>query len=77
MSHFAKIESGIVTQVIVAEQDFVDTQSGTWVQKATTRMAVNIAKAAHHYVKTMLVLVTRMTVPVMLFIRQNLMQVGH
>ena len=32
MSHFAKIESGVVTQVIVAEQDFVDTQVGTWVQ---------------------------------------------
>ena len=32
MSHFAKIENGIVTQVIVAEQDFVDTQEGTWVQ---------------------------------------------
>ena len=25
MSHFAKIEDGIVTQVIVAEQDFIDT----------------------------------------------------
>jgi hypothetical protein len=24
MSHFAKIENGIVTQVIVAEQDFID-----------------------------------------------------
>ena len=32
MSHFAKIENKIVTQIIVAEQDFVDTQSGTWVQ---------------------------------------------
>ena len=32
MSHFAKIENGLVTQVIVAEQDFVDTQEGTWVQ---------------------------------------------
>ena len=32
MSHFAKVESGVVTQVIVAEQDFVDTQEGTWVQ---------------------------------------------
>jgi len=32
MSHFAKVESGIVTQVIVAEKDFVDTQVGTWVQ---------------------------------------------
>jgi len=25
MSHFAKVENGIVTQVIVAEQDFIDT----------------------------------------------------
>ena len=32
MSHFAKVEDGIVTQVIVAEQDFVDTQDGEWVQ---------------------------------------------
>lgn len=32
MAHFAKIEDGIVTSVIVAEQDFIDTQSGTWVQ---------------------------------------------
>jgi len=32
MSHFAKIENNIVTKVIVAEQEFVDTQDGTWVQ---------------------------------------------
>tara|TARA_A100001015_G_C14990472_1_gene713671 strand:+ start:1046 stop:1405 length:360 start_codon:yes stop_codon:yes gene_type:complete len=32
MSHFAKIENNLVTQVIVAEQDFIDTQEGTWVQ---------------------------------------------
>ena len=32
MSHFAKIEEGIVTTVIVAEQEFIDTQDGTWVQ---------------------------------------------
>lgn len=32
MAHFAKVVSGFVTQVIVAEQDFVDTQEGTWVQ---------------------------------------------
>lgn len=32
MAHYAKIEDGLVTQVIVAEQDFVDTQEGTWVQ---------------------------------------------
>ena len=32
MSHFAKVVNGIVTSVIVAEQDFVDTQEGTWVQ---------------------------------------------
>jgi hypothetical protein len=32
MAHYAKIEDDIVTQVIVAEQDFVDTQEGTWIQ---------------------------------------------
>ena len=32
MSHFAKVENGIVTDVIVAEQDFIDTLDGTWVQ---------------------------------------------
>lgn len=32
MAHYAKIEDGIVTSVIVAEQDFIDTQAGTWVQ---------------------------------------------
>jgi hypothetical protein len=32
MSHFAKVEEGIVTSVIVAEQDFIDTQENTWVQ---------------------------------------------
>ena len=36
MSHFAKVVDGIVTQVIVAEQDFfdtfVDTSPGEWIQ---------------------------------------------
>ena len=32
MAHFAKVENNIVTNVIVAEQDFIDTQAGTWVQ---------------------------------------------
>mgnify|MGYP005996377103 FL=1 len=32
MAHFAKVESGIVTDVIVADQDFVLTIPGTWVQ---------------------------------------------
>jgi hypothetical protein len=32
MSHFAKVEDGLVTQVIVAEQDFIDTLDGTWIQ---------------------------------------------
>ena len=32
MSHYAKVEGGIVTNVIVAEQDYIDTQEGTWVQ---------------------------------------------
>lgn len=32
MSYFAKIEQGIVTEVISAEQDFIDTLKGQWVQ---------------------------------------------
>jgi hypothetical protein len=32
MSHFAKVEDGIVIEVATAEQDWVDTQDGTWVQ---------------------------------------------
>ena len=32
MSHFAKIENGSVTQVIVADQSVIDTLNGEWVQ---------------------------------------------
>jgi len=32
MSHFAKVVSGIVTKVIVAEQEWVDALEGQWVQ---------------------------------------------
>ena len=32
MAHYAKVEDEIVTNVIVAEQDFIDAQAGTWVQ---------------------------------------------
>ena len=32
MSHYAKVENGLVTQVIVAEQDFIDMIEGEWVQ---------------------------------------------
>ena len=32
MAHYAKVEDKIVTQVIVAEQDFIDNQEGQWVQ---------------------------------------------
>jgi len=32
MAHFAKIENGKVTNVIVADQEFIDTTDGTWVQ---------------------------------------------
>lgn len=32
MAHFAKIVGNVVTQVIVAEQDHIDTLDGTWVQ---------------------------------------------
>ena len=32
MSHFAEIIDGVVQRVIVAEQDFIDTIQGQWVQ---------------------------------------------
>jgi hypothetical protein len=32
MSHFAKINNGIVEQVIVAEQDVINSMSGQWIQ---------------------------------------------
>lgn len=32
MAHYAKVENGLVTEVLVAEQDFIDTLDGVWVQ---------------------------------------------
>jgi len=32
MAYYAKIEDDIVTQVVVAEQAYIDTKEGTWVQ---------------------------------------------
>lgn len=32
MAHFAKVVDGVVAQVIVAEQDYIDTLDGQWVQ---------------------------------------------
>jgi hypothetical protein len=32
MAHYAKIEDDIVTEVIVAEQEYIDTKEGTWIQ---------------------------------------------
>jgi hypothetical protein len=44
MSHFAQVENGIVTQVIIAEQDFIDTITGTWVQTSyNTRGGIHYA----------------------------------
>jgi len=44
MSHFAKVEDGIVVEVIVAEQDFIDTLDGTWIKTSyNTRMGVHYA----------------------------------
>ena len=44
MAHFAKVEDGIVTQVIVAEQVFVDTIPGEWFQTSyNTRAGVHYA----------------------------------
>jgi hypothetical protein len=39
MAHYALIEDGVVANVIVAEQDFIDSQSGTWVQTSYNTLA--------------------------------------
>ena len=45
MAHFAKVVDGIVDRVIVAEQDFIDTQEGTWVQTSyNTRGGVHLGQ---------------------------------
>jgi len=48
MSHFAEIENGLVTQVIVAEQEFIDTMDGQWVQTSyNTRGGIHYAPDSH------------------------------
>lgn len=32
MAHYAQVENNIVTQVIVADQEFIDNLDGTWIQ---------------------------------------------
>jgi hypothetical protein len=32
MSHFAKVVNGVVTEIISADQSFIDSQEGTWIQ---------------------------------------------
>jgi len=39
MAHFAKIEDGIVTQKIVAEEDYIKTLPGEWVQTSYNTVA--------------------------------------
>ena len=43
MAHYAKVENGIVTQVIVAEQDFIDSgvagDPSTWIQTSYNTQA--------------------------------------
>lgn len=46
MSHFARVENGIVTQVIVAEQDFIDSGAvgdpNQWIQTSyNTRAGIH------------------------------------
>ena len=45
MAHFAKIVDGIVETVLVADQDFINTQEGTWVQTSyNTRGGVHLGQ---------------------------------
>ena len=62
-------------KLLFAEQDFIDTQQVLGFKHHTILQAVKHVWQ-HHYVKTMLVLATRMTAPVMLFMHHSLIQVG-
>ena len=53
MAHYAKVESGIVTEVIVAEQDYIDILSGTWVQTSyNSNIRKNFAGKGYTYDST-------------------------
>jgi hypothetical protein len=39
MAHYALIEAGVVVNVLVAEQDVMDTMSGTWVRTSYNTQA--------------------------------------
>jgi hypothetical protein len=48
MSHFAKIENSLVTSIIVAEQAFIDTLDGTWIQTSyNTRGGIHYGADGH------------------------------
>jgi len=50
MAHYAKIEDDIVTQVVVAEQAYIDTKEGTWVQTSyNASIRKNFAGIGHTY----------------------------
>ena len=56
MAHYAKIENGIVTEVIVAEQDFIDSGAvgdpAQWIQTSYNNKIRNMyAGIGYHYLK--------------------------
>ena len=51
MTHFAKIESDIVTQIIVAEQENIDTIEGTWVETTFAGIGFTYDVAKNKFIK--------------------------
>lgn len=50
---FAQIdENNIVTNVIVADQDFINTQEGTWIETNTNGLRKNLAGIGYTYDST-------------------------
>jgi len=48
--YFAQLENNTVIKVIVAEQDFIDTQSGTWIETTMDgSLRKNYASVGHTY----------------------------
>lgn len=48
-TYYAKIENNIVTNVIVADQKFIDTQPGTWVQTFQNVPGKHYAGIGHYW----------------------------
>lgn len=51
-TYFAKVENGIITNVIVADKSFVDAQPGTWIETFPDKPGTQYAGVGYAYNST-------------------------